>query len=41
VIDVTLNYTFRFLPMLNNTEYYCLLCGGSIPMSAYYRVVME
>jgi hypothetical protein len=41
VIDVTLNYTFRFLPMMNNTGFFCLFCRATIPMSAYYRVMME
>jgi hypothetical protein len=41
VIDVTLNYTFHFIPGLNTSTYFCLLCRASIPMSAYYRVAME
>jgi Flp pilus assembly protein TadG len=41
VVDVTLNHTFQFIPMLNNSAFFCLLCGASIPMSAYYRVSME
>src|SRR4051794_12500965 len=38
VVDVTLNYTFQFIPLMNNNTYFCLLCAATIPMSAYYRV---
>lgn len=41
VVDVTLNHTFRFLPLMNNTGYFCVFCRATIPMSAYYRVMME
>jgi Flp pilus assembly protein TadG len=41
VVDVTLNYTFQFVPLMNNNTYFCLFCRASLPMSAYYRVAME
>jgi hypothetical protein len=41
VIDVTVNYTFGFIPFMNSDAYFCLLCRATIPLTAYYRAVME
>jgi Flp pilus assembly protein TadG len=41
VIDVTVNYTFGFIPFMTNSTYGCLLCQATIPLTAYYRAVIE
>jgi Flp pilus assembly protein TadG len=41
VIDVTVNHTFGFIPFMANSTYNCLLCQATIPLTAYYRAVME